>query len=69
MALLTLRKIKQTLDFKESTQVKITRRSVKATILVTKFTGRNNYLLSLIFNWLSHDLKAPNWHYKSPPDA
>ncbi len=64
MALLTLRKIQQNLGFNQSNQVKITRKSVKATILVTKFTVRSNYLLNLIFNGLSHTLKTPDWHYQ-----
>ncbi|MCK4494491.1 MAG: phytoene/squalene synthase family protein, partial [Methylococcales bacterium] len=64
MAILTLRKIKQNLNFNQSNQVKITRNSVKATILVTKFTVRNNYLLSLIFKGLSHNLKSHDWHYQ-----
>ncbi len=64
MALLTLKKIKQNLDFNQSSQVKINRRSVKATILVTKLTGRSNYLLSLVFNFLSKELKTPTWHYQ-----
>jgi farnesyl-diphosphate farnesyltransferase len=64
MALLTLKKIKQNLNFSDSSQVKITRRSVKATILITKLTVRSNFLLSLVFNWVSGDLKTPDWHYQ-----
>jgi len=64
MALLTLKKIKQNLNFNESSQVKISRRSVKATILITKLTARSNFLLSLVFNWVSSELKTPNWHYQ-----
>ena len=67
MAVLTLRKIKQNLTFNQSNQVKITRNSVKGTILVTKFTVRSNYLLSLIFDGLSHTLKSPDWHYQPHP--
>ena len=64
MALLTLKKIKQNLNFNDSSQVKISRRSVKATIFVTKLAVRNNRLLSLIFDWISKELKTPNWHYQ-----
>ncbi|NOQ36503.1 MAG: phytoene synthase [Methylococcaceae bacterium] len=66
MAVLTLKKIKQNLNFNDSSQVKITRRSVKATILVTKVTVRSNSLLSMVFNHFSKELKAPNWQYQSP---
>lgn len=64
MALLTLKKIKQNLNFNDSSQVKITRRSVKATILVTKLTVRSNFLLSSVFNMISKELKTPNWSYQ-----
>ena len=64
MAILTLRKIKQNLDFTHANQVKITRNSVKATIFSTRLIGRNNTLLSLLFNLSSRDLKASNWSYK-----
>lgn len=63
MAVLTLKKIKDNLDFNESGQVKISRNSVKATILISKLTVRSNLLLSLIFNLTSHNLKTPDWHY------
>jgi len=63
MAVLTLKKIKQNLDFNHSNQVKITRNSVKATILATRLIGRNNTLLSLLFNLTSRELKTPDWSY------
>lgn len=63
MAVLTLKKIKENLDFNESTQVKISRNSVKATIIASKLTARNNLLLSLLFNLASRNLKTPNWQY------
>jgi farnesyl-diphosphate farnesyltransferase len=63
MALLTLKKIKQNLDFKYSDQVKITRKSVKATILATRLIGRSNSLLTLLFNLTSRELKTPGWTY------
>lgn len=63
MAVLTLNKIKQNLDFNQSNQVKITRNSVKATILTTRLIGGNNALLSLVFNFVSRKLKTPDWTY------
>ena len=63
MAVLTLKKIKQNLDFRQSDQVKITRNSVKATIFATRLMGRSNYMLSLLFNLTSRDLKTPGWTY------
>lgn len=63
MAVLTLKKVKQNLDFNHSDQVKITRDSVKATILATRLTGRSNALLGLLFNLTSRGLKTPGWRY------
>ena len=63
MAVLTLKKIKQNLGFRQSDQVKITRNSVKATIFATRLMGRSNYMLSLLFNLTSRDLKTPGWTY------
>jgi farnesyl-diphosphate farnesyltransferase len=63
MAVLTLKKIKENLSFNDSTQVKITRNSVKATIFATKLTVRSNTLLSLLFNLTSRKLKTPDWQY------
>ena len=63
MAVLTLKKIKQHLDFNESNQVKISRNSVKATIIASKLSARSNWLLSLLFNLTSSGLKTPDWQY------
>ncbi|MGR9043889.1 MAG: phytoene/squalene synthase family protein [Gammaproteobacteria bacterium] len=63
MAVLTLRKLKAHLDFKSSNQVKITRNSVKATIVTTRLAGRSNLLLSWLFNLTSRGLKSPGWTY------
>lgn len=65
MAVLTLKKIKQNLDFTHSDQVKITRNSVKATILATRLTGRSNAMLNLLFNLTSRELKTPDWTYST----
>jgi farnesyl-diphosphate farnesyltransferase len=63
MAVLTLKKINDNLDFKQSSQVKISRQSVKATILLSKLTVRNNFLLTLFFKLTSRSLKTPDWQY------
>ena len=63
MAVLTLRNIKNNLDFNDSNQVKITRKDVKTTVLVCKLTARSNTLLSLIFNLTSRSLTMPDWKY------
>ncbi|MGY6278261.1 phytoene/squalene synthase family protein [Methylomonas sp. MgM2] len=63
MAVLTLKKLKHNLNFNESDQVKISRNSVKATVLICKLTARNNFLLSLVFNLTSKELKTPDWQY------
>lgn len=63
MAILTLKKIKERLDFNESNQVKISRNSVKATVITSKLTARSNLLLSIIFNLVSRDLRTQDWQY------
>jgi len=63
MAVLTLKKIKQNLGFVKSEDVKISRNSVKTTILATKIVGRSNYLLDLLFGFASQGLHEPNWIY------
>jgi len=63
MAVLTLKKLKQNLSFNESSQVKISRNSVKVTIVACKLSARSNLLLSLLFNLSSQGLKTPGWQY------
>lgn len=63
MSVLTLKNIKKDLGFNDSSQVKITRREVKATLLVCKLTARNNTLLSLLFNLTSRNLNTLDWQY------
>ncbi len=63
MAVLTLNQIKQHLNFTASDQVKITRKSVKATILTTKIIGRSNWCLNRIFKAKSQSLICQNWQY------
>jgi len=66
MAVLTLNEIQQHLDFNDSNQVKITRKSVKATILTTKIIGRSNWMLSSLFDYKSRKLVCKDWQYQAP---
>lgn len=65
MAVLTLNEIKQHLDFNDSSQVKITRKNVKQTIVTTKIIGRSNLLLSLLFDLKSKHLVCKDWQYQA----
>jgi farnesyl-diphosphate farnesyltransferase len=49
-AVLTLRKINRHLDYTDGERVKISRLSVKATILATRWTRQNDALLRLLFS-------------------
>lgn len=60
MAILTLRKINANLHFTDSTQVKISRRSVKATIITGRLTLRSNALLRAAFYLAGLGLPAPD---------
>jgi farnesyl-diphosphate farnesyltransferase len=60
MAVLTLRKINRHADFSASREVKITRRSVKATILVSNVCTSRDGLLRLAFAIASRGLPAPS---------
>lgn len=64
MAVLTLNKINQHLDFTDSVQVKITRRSVKATILTTSLFASNNWALKQLFAVTSRNLPHSNYTEK-----
>lgn len=64
MAVLTLRKIHGRPDFSSGDQVKITRRSVKATIMVTSLTVRNDALLRFLFDSFTRQLPVPNGERK-----
>lgn len=65
MAILTLNKINQHRDFSESVQVKISRRSVKATIVTTSLFASHDWLLELLFKFTSRNLPQIAIH----PDA
>ena len=56
MAVLTLNKINNHRDFKESAQVKISRRAVKATVFTTSLFAGNNSVLKQLFNMASRKL-------------
>ena len=60
MAVLTLRKIFRRLDYTSGQEVKIARRSVKATILVTSLTVSRDALLRMLFEYFTRPLPAPN---------
>ena len=49
MAVLTLRKINRHRDFSDSSQVKISRRSVKATIVLSRLTATHDHMLRSLF--------------------
>lgn len=59
MAVLTLRKIHRRLDFTTGRQVKISRRSVKATVVVTSATVRSDATLRFLFDLLTRGLPVP----------
>lgn len=59
MAVLTLRKIHRRLDFTSGRQVKISRRSVRATVAVTSLTVRSDATLRLLFDVLTRGLPRP----------
>ncbi|OQW91650.1 MAG: phytoene synthase [Beggiatoa sp. IS2] len=58
MAILTLRRINQRRDFASGHQVKISRRSVKATILISNLASYHDASLRLLFSLLSRPLPA-----------
>lgn len=64
MAVLTLRKIHKNPYFNESSQVKISRNSVKTTIAVSRLSRISDGLLNFIFNIVGSSLKRPEWQAK-----
>lgn len=56
MAVLTLNKLNKHREFSHGNQVKISRRSVKATVLITSLLARHNPALILLFNLFSRNL-------------
>lgn len=58
MAVLTLRKILARPGFRNGQEVKITRGSVKLTLLTTNLTAGNDTVLRLLFHWLTRCLSV-----------
>ncbi len=56
MAVMTLRKIDQHRNFADGNDVKISRRTVKATIIATNMTVRSDWALARLFALASHGL-------------
>ena len=56
MAVLTLNKTLKHLNFSQSRQVKITRKTVKATVLVSNMSVSNNLLLKILFKIIARNL-------------
>jgi len=56
MAVLTLRKINANRAFTSGREVKISRRSVKATVLITNMITRSDRLLKILFNFTANPL-------------
>lgn len=56
MAVLTLRKLHANLDFTNGRQVKISRRSVKAVVLVSNLSVSNDTILRLLFDGFTRSL-------------
>ncbi len=65
MAVLTLRKIYRHLDFTSGQEVKIARRSVKATIMVTNLTVSRDALLRHLFAYFTRPFPAPNGYQRA----
>ncbi|HZD39674.1 MAG TPA: squalene/phytoene synthase family protein, partial [Terriglobales bacterium] len=59
LALLTLRKINRHLHYTDGNQVKISRLSVKGTILATRLTAQNDRLLKFLFTSFALGLPSP----------
>jgi len=59
MAVLTLRKLNKHRDFRSGSQVKISRRSVKATVLTSRLTASHDSLLKTLFYLAGIGLPTP----------
>ncbi len=64
MAVLTLNNINKQRDFSTGIEVKISRRSVKATVMITSLFVRQNRILRLIFDFISKNLPTSSIHAK-----
>ncbi len=61
MAVLTLRKINRNREFTSGNEVKISRRSVRATIATTNMLVSNDLMLKFLFNASTRGLPRPSW--------
>jgi farnesyl-diphosphate farnesyltransferase len=59
-----LRKIHGRPEFSAGDQVKISRRSVKATIMITSLTVRSDAMLQFLFDSFTRGLPVPNGERK-----
>ncbi len=67
MALLTLRKVHRSRGFTDGASVKISRRSVRATVAVSKAAGGYNGVLRILFRLLALRLPPPEPVNPAPP--
>ena len=67
MAVLTLRKLHANPGFSSAGQVKISRRSVKATIAISAVAARHDRVLKGLFDWLSRPLPHTGEYATSAP--
>ena len=68
MAVLTLRRIHARPAFTDSGEVKISRRSVRATVVVTNALAHSDLALKLLFNAFTHGLPSPARSRGAAPD-
>lgn len=64
MAVLTLNKLNKYKDFSDGAQVKISRSSVRATVVLTSLFVRRDRILRLLFDTTSKNLPVPDIHEK-----
>lgn len=64
MAILTLRKIDGNRDFATGREVKITRRSVKATVFMSRLSARHDFMLRTLFALLAFGLPVTDEQWK-----
>lgn len=69
MAVLTLRRIHANLVFRTGEEVKISRRSVKSTVLISTLIARNDTLLRLAFAALMRGLPGSAGHVVAPTSS
>lgn len=65
MAILTLQKVNKHKDFTEGSQVKISRKKVKQTVVATRLTVKSNTLLGLLFDVSRRGLPLKDTTFKA----